>query len=142
MKADRALTIETRRAWRAVVVLALLSGLAACSKGEPSGASASAPSPGAQATPRGAEPVAAVAIEKRATASKPSPDEALAATVRSRLTEAGLAALAVDIVSANGAITLYGTADSSKTRDQAARLAWSVEGVRSVANELVIIRGS
>lgn len=70
-------------------------------------------------------------------------DAALAAKVKAALTaEPGLKSLKVDVNAADGVVTLFGTADSPKNSHQAAIVALNVEGVRSVKNELVILRGS
>jgi len=45
-------------------------------------------------------------------------------------------------VSADGAVTLFGTTPTASDREQAARVAAGVDGVRSVKNNLVIVAGS
>jgi osmotically-inducible protein OsmY len=50
--------------------------------------------------------------------------------------------LGIDVVSAEGAVTLFGTAPSANDREKAARVAAGVDGVRSVMNNLVIVSGS
>ena len=42
----------------------------------------------------------------------------------------------------NGVVTLSGSAEDAAKRDLAERLAWSVEGVTGVRNDLTITRGS
>jgi hypothetical protein len=70
-------------------------------------------------------------------------DAALAARVKAALSaEPDLRSVTVDVKSADGIITLYGTADSSAKSHQAAMVAMAVEGVRSVKNEMVVVRGS
>src|SRR5262245_50585547 len=144
MRSDRELKMGSRQIWAAVIALALLSSVSACSKKEAAAAAspqeqvATAPDAGVQAQPK-APPAAAV---ERPAPAQPSPDEALADRVKTTLVGAGLGVLAVDVAATNGAITLYGTVDSSAVRDQAARVAGSVAGVKSVANELVVVRGS
>jgi hyperosmotically inducible protein len=50
--------------------------------------------------------------------------------------------LGIDVVSADGAVTLFGTAPTASDRERAARVAAGVDGVRSVLNNLVIVSGS
>lgn len=77
------------------------------------------------------------------TAGKASEDVALSAKVKSALSaEPGLKALAIDVNAVNGAVTLYGTADSPGRRDKAAHVALNVDGVKSVTNHLIILKGS
>jgi BON domain len=147
METNRKLKIGARGAFRAVIVVALLSALPGCNRSESTpGAVAAGQDSVVQTSAPAATSAVDVApvraVERRTDPPKPDPDEILAAKVKSRLNEAGLFALAVDILSASGAVTLYGTVDSAEARDQAARIASSVEGVKSVANELVIVRGS
>jgi hyperosmotically inducible protein len=149
MKAEQEFQVNVHRSCRVVVALALLSSLAACSKQEPPTPAASAenqgtnaPPPTAQVAPSAVETAPVIAMEKQPKVSKPNPDETLATMVKSKLNDEGFGAFALDVVSSNGSVTLYGTVDSTKTRDNAGRLASSVAGVRSVANQLVVIRGS
>lgn len=53
-----------------------------------------------------------------------------------------LKTLGIDVTAADGAITLFGTADSRANRDKAGKVASSVQGVKSVTNNLVLVRGS
>ena len=73
----------------------------------------------------------------------PGTDQVLAARVKAALSaEPGLRSVTVDVKSTDGVITLYGTADSAAKSHQAAMVAMNVDGVRSVRNEMVIVRGS
>jgi hypothetical protein len=73
----------------------------------------------------------------------PATDAALAARVKAALSaEPGLRSVTVDVRSADGVVTLYGTADTSARSHQAAMVALNVDGVRSVKNEMVVVRGS
>lgn len=84
-----------------------------------------------------------VSSAKSAAAGKSSADTALSAKVRSALsTEPGLQALLIDVNAVNGAVTLYGTADTAARRDKAAQVALNVDGVKSVTNHLIILKGS
>ncbi len=81
--------------------------------------------------------------EKSAKGGKAIDDMALTAKVKSALlSEPGLKALAFDVNTSGGVVTLYGTVDTPETRDMAVQVASSVEGVRAVKNNLVVIKGS
>lgn len=70
-------------------------------------------------------------------------DKVLEARVKAALSaEPALRALTVDVKSSDGVVTLYGTADSPANSHQAAIVAMAVDGVRSVRNEMVVVRGS
>lgn len=81
--------------------------------------------------------------KKSDSAQSPGTDSVLEARVKAALSsEPGLRALTVDVKSADGIVTLYGTADSPANSHQAALVAMNVDGVRSVKNEMVVVRGS
>lgn len=70
-------------------------------------------------------------------------DAALATRVKSAIAaEPDLKAVTVSVNATAGVVTLNGTADNHVTSDRAARVALNVEGVRSVKNELIVVRGS
>ena len=70
-------------------------------------------------------------------------DTVLEARVKAALSaDPTLRSVTVDVKSTDGIVTLYGTADSPKNSHQAAMVALNVEGVRSVKNEMVVVRGS
>ena len=69
-------------------------------------------------------------------------DAELAAKVKSAVLAEPLSALLFNVNVANGVVTLSGTADSTETRDKAARAASGVEGVKSVNNKIAVISGS
>ena len=72
-----------------------------------------------------------------------SGDAALAAKVKAALSsDPDLRSMKVEVDAANGVITLSGTADTAAKSDQAATVALQVEGVRSVRNEVVVVKGS
>ncbi len=48
----------------------------------------------------------------------------------------------VEVAAAAGVVTLYGTVDAPSEKEHAALIALGVEGVRSVINNLVVVRGS
>jgi osmotically-inducible protein OsmY len=48
----------------------------------------------------------------------------------------------VEVAAANGVVTLYGVVDGPADKERIALLALGVDGVRSVVNNLVVVRGS
>jgi hypothetical protein len=70
-------------------------------------------------------------------------DKELAAKVKTALlAEPVLKAHGIDVVARNGAVTLYGTAETRMRREMAENITTGVEGVRSVDNKLVVVAGS
>jgi hypothetical protein len=87
-------------------------------------------------------PVVAKPVEPPA-APQPSANEQLAAKVKSALRNAkDLDAQGVDVRVADGVVTLYGTVPETEERRRIAVFVSQMAGVRSVVNNLVIIRGS
>ena len=137
---------RSRLALCVALACALALSLAACSKEEPAKAEQPAVVQPATAPTIPPEPKAG---EIRAATSEPAPapkidaNVELASKVKSALhTTPGLEALAVDIVAADGVVTLFGTADSRESLEKAARVASGVPGVKSVQNKIVVVRGS
>ena len=88
-------------------------------------------------------PMAPAAATNGAASTGIGGDAALAARVKAALSaDPGLRSITVDVKSADGVVTLYGTADTPATSHRAALLALDVDGVRSVKNEMVVVRGS
>lgn len=129
----------------AIAYLALLAfGLAACDQPAPATAENPDQGPGnaAQAGKPGDEPKSAVA-SKGAQAGTPAPDTVLSDKVKQALVAApGLNAQDIDVAAASGVVTLYGTVGAKSDSERIALLAMSVDGVRSVVNNLVVVRGS
>jgi hypothetical protein len=122
-----------------VLACALALGLTACSKEEP-------PKVAPPAVVQPAAQPEAKASEIR-TAPEPTPkidpNAELAGKVKSALRAApGLGDLAVDVVASDGAVTLFGTADTRENIEQAGKVASAVPGVKSVQNKIVVVRGS
>jgi hyperosmotically inducible periplasmic protein len=93
-----------------------------------------------QVSPPAAAPAAAPA---QAATPKADPDAELAAKVKSAFAnDPRLKMLPIDVRASNGAVTLYGTAENTRLRDQAVRTAEGVEGVKSVSANVQIVRGS
>jgi hyperosmotically inducible periplasmic protein len=126
----------------ALLAGALAAGLAACSKEEPPKAAAPAVvQPATQPAPAAAE----IRAEKSEPAPPPKidPDAELAGKVKTALhATQGLEALAVDVVASDGAVTLFGTADTRDSLEKAGKVASDVPGVKSVQNKIVVVRGS
>ncbi len=70
-------------------------------------------------------------------------DVALESRIKSAIAaEPALKSITVDVIAIDGVVTLNGTADTHASSDRAARIALDVDGVRSVKNEIVVVRGS
>jgi hyperosmotically inducible periplasmic protein len=122
----------------ALASCALALALAACDSSAPPKTATAASQP---AVPPMTQPVPAA--EKAAEAAKPDPDAELAARIKSAFaSDPDVKMLPIDVRAANGAVTLYGTADNAKLRDRAVRIASKVEGVKSVSDNLQIVKGS
>jgi len=92
---------------------------------------------------RESAPAPAPAVPSTNQSGSPAPDAALEARVKAALSaDSDLRSITVDVKSADGVITLYGTADTPATSRRAAIVALGVYGVRSVKNEMVVVRGS
>jgi hyperosmotically inducible protein len=135
-------TVLIRSAHYVALASALACALAACSKEEP-------PKAMQPATAQPATAPAAKVGEIRAEPSAPppvtkmDPNAELAGKVTSALrATSGLEALAVDVVAADGAVTMFGTADTRESIDKAGKVASGVPGVKSVQNKIVVVRGS
>jgi len=115
--------------------IALAFALAACDKPQPNLA---VPPPSAPVQ----APVAAKPAEPPP-APQPSANEQFAARVKAALRNAkDLDAQGVDVKVADGVVTLYGTVPEKEERRKIAVFVSQMAGVRSVVNNLVIIRGS
>jgi hypothetical protein len=113
----------------------LAFALAACDKPQPN--VAVPPPPTAVQVPVVAKPVEPPA------APQPSANEQLAAKIKSALRNArDLDAQGVDVKVADGVVTLYGTVPETEERRKIAGFVSQMSGVRSVVNNLVVIRGS
>jgi len=116
---------------------AILAALAVSACDQPQSNVAVPPPPQAVQVPVAAKPVEPPA------APQPSANEQLAAKVKSALRNAkDLDAQGVDVKVADGVVTLYGTVPETEERRKIAAFVARMDGVRSVVNNLVIIRGS
>ena len=81
--------------------------------------------------------------EKAGEAGKSFDDAKLSTRVKAALiAEPGLKSLTIDVSTADGIVTLHGTTDSKADREKAVLVASRVDGVKSVRNDLVVLRGS
>jgi hypothetical protein len=116
-----------------------LLGVAACGD-QPAPKPAPAPAP--QAAPQPIIPAPAPEA-KAPEAPKPDPNKELAARVKNALEgEAKIQAAAIDVTAADGKVTLWGTAATAAERKRAESVASKIDGVRSVENEIKVVKGS
>ena len=75
---------------------------------------------------------------------KPDPNKELAAKVKQALEapDAKLPSGAIDVTAADGKVSLWGAVASAGQRSRAAQIATKVDGVKSVDNQLKVVRGS
>ena len=88
------------------------------------------------------ERAADAAEKKLESAGKALDDATVTAKVKSALiAEPNLKAMSIDVDTTAGVVTLKGTTANFEQKQKAEQLASTVEGVRSVRNELVVVRG-
>src|SRR5438876_645435 len=76
-------------------------------------------------------------------APKPDPNQELAARVKKALErEAKIQAAGIDVTAADGRVSLWGTAATAAERKRAESVASKVDGVRSVDNQIKVVKGS
>ena len=128
---------------KSFVLLASALALAACSDSAPP------PSPKPAAKAEAVKPPAPIAKAPEAAPKppeppKPDPNKELAAKVKQALEEPGskLPGGAIDVTAADGKVTLWGALPSEREVRRAAQLAGKVEGVKSVDNQLKVVKGS
>ena len=144
------------RVMMAAIATALAMGVAACQKNEsqpaPDRSGQNMQQPGdnvggriersAESAEKRIEGVADAAEKRVEQAGKSLDDAAVTAKVKSALiAEPNLKSNTIDVDTVGGVVILKGTADSQEIRRKAEQVATAVEGVRSVRNELVVIRG-
>ena len=124
-----------------LLVSALLLSLAACSDDPPPAKPAAPAAPAAPAPQTEAPKPAAEA--KAPEAPKPDPNKELAQRVKQALEgEAKVQAAAIDVTAAEGRVTLWGTTATAGERTRAGQVASKVDGVKSVDNQLKVVKGS
>jgi len=123
-----------------LLVSALLLVLAACSDDPPPAKPAATPA--APAAPAAEAPKPA-AEAKAPEAPKPDPNKELAQRVKQALEgEAKVQAAGIDVTAAEGRVTLWGTTATAGERNRAGQVASKVDGVKSVDNQLKVVKGS
>ncbi len=119
-----------------LLLASLALALSACDKPQ---TVADVPPPPAAPAPVvvAAPPPAAPAVPQ------PTPSAQLAAKIKSALRGSqGLDAQGVDVTVADGVATLHGTVPAAQESQKIAQFVSQISGVRSVVNNLVVIRGS
>ena len=102
-----------------------------------------APVPAVAVAPANEDAAKAEAEKMAAQAARAAADKELAGRVKAALgAERTLNAHGIDVVASNGAVALYGTAETRVKRDMAGKVAAGVAGVKSVENKLAIVAGS
>ena len=133
--------LESRISPRMTLVAVLAFALSGCGKEAP-------PKPAVQAVPVPAAPSQqeaekAEAEKMAAQATRAAADKELSGRVKSALlAERSINAHGIDVVAKDGAVTLYGTAETRMRREMAEKVASQVAGVKSVENKLAIVAGS
>src|SRR5882672_10480345 len=118
-----------------LIAAVLLFGAAACGD-QP----APKPAPAPQAVP---QPITPAPEAKAPEAPKPDPNKELAARVKRALEgTAKIQAAAIDVTAADGRVSLWGTAATAAERKRAESVASKVDGVRSVDNQIKVVKGS
>ena len=121
-----------------ILALGLAAALIACS--EPP-----APKPAAKVAPATPAPVAvAPQPQPQPEPPKPDPNKELAALVKRTLEmpENKLPSGAIDVTAADGRVSLWGTVASNGQKNKATQVAKKVDGVKSVDNQIKVVRGS
>ena len=103
-----------------------------------------APVPAVTVAPANPDAAKAEAEKKMAAqAARAAADKELAGRVKAALAaERSLNVHGIDVVAKDGAVTLYGTAETRGRRDMAEKIAARVDGVKSIENKLAIVAGS
>ncbi len=115
-----------------IIAAAALLALAACGKDEAPPPAPVTPTP--QVVPD-AKPEA-----KAPEAPKADPNKELASRVKRALEDVKL--VGIDASAADGKVTLWGTTSTDDERKRAASIAAKVDGVKSVDNQLKVVKGS
>jgi hypothetical protein len=129
---------------KSLVLIAALA-LAACSESTPPPAPAKPASPPQpQAAAPKIEAPAPTPVAATPEAPKPDPNKELAVKVKQALEGPGskLPSGAIDVTAADGKVTLWGALPTEGARRRAAQLAGKVDGVKSVDNQLKVVKGS
>jgi len=120
-----------------IIAAAALLALAACGKDEAPPPAPVTPTP--QVIPD-AKPEAKAPEAPKAEAPKADPNKELASRVKRALEDVKL--VGIDASAADGKVTLWGTTSTDDERKRAASIAAKVDGVKSVDNQLKVVKGS
>jgi outer membrane biosynthesis protein TonB len=120
-----------------ILALGLALAMLACSEPPPP------PKPQAKAPAPVPVPVAPKP-EVKPEPPKPDPNKELAAKVKQALEapDAKLPSGAIDVTAADGKVSLWGAVATAGQRSRAAQIATKVDGVKSVDNQLKVVKGS
>jgi hypothetical protein len=121
-------------------ILALIAALALVACGD----EAPKLKPAAKAPPPPPPVAAAPKPEPKPEPPKPDPNKELAALVKRTLEmpENKLPSGAIDVTAADGRVSLWGTVASNGQKNKASQVAKKVDGVKSVDNQIKVVRGS
>ena len=120
------------------LLLALALGIGACSDPPP-------PPPKPKPVAKAPEaPPPAPKPEVKPEPPKPDPNKELAARVKQALEapDTKLPSGAIDVTAQDGRVSLWGAVPSAGMRSRAAQVAQKVDGVKSVDNQLKVVKGS
>lgn len=120
------------------LALLVAAALAACGEAEP-------PKPAAAPEPPKPVALAPQAAPQAAPPATPAPsaDELLKTRVEKALRDTReVDGQGVDVTVADGAVSLFGTVPSESERRKVERFVAGIDGVQSVINKLVVVRGS
>jgi len=148
-------TRQVNRAMIAAIASALALGVAGCGEKpspssdnfgknlqQPADTASSTIERAADSAEQKLERAAEAAGKKLETAGKALDDATVTAKVKSALiAEPNLKAMSIDVDTTAGVVTLKGTTVNFEQKQKAEQLASTIEGVRSVRNELVVVRG-
>jgi hypothetical protein len=112
-----------------------VAGLAACNDSSPQADGSSAPPPAPPVASSGAGTPARGSPQTKLAA-----DMELSGKVKELVQEPGRGR--VEVAASDGVVTLYGTVEKPADKDRIALAVMEVEGVRSVVNNLVVMRES
>jgi len=122
-----------------ILAAALTLALAACGDAPPPPKPAAPPAP----PPQAAAPAPKAPEVKAPEAPKPDPNKELSRRVKQALEgEPKVQAGGIDVTATDGRVSLWGTAATARERTLAAQVASKVDGVKSVDNQLKIVKGS
>jgi osmotically-inducible protein OsmY len=134
-------TSQESRALLAALGAALAVSAAGCGD-RPPDPTVSQQRPGSESGASTVERATASAERQFEKAGKALDDATVTAKVKTALVaEPDLKALSINVDTTAGIVTLRGTTNSANAKTHAEQIASTIEGVRSVKNELVVIRG-